>query len=220
MSYLTDVIGILKNVLSEHSEQLAFENQPWYCYSEGHSGHTFYFKSDGKLLVIEPKGETRVGQWELLPNIDAILITYQEHHLTLQRQFSDRAIMCFIKGEEPYYFVNSRKLDEAAVTVARAFLEDYIKKMLEKEEEKKRERKRQVQLERLALEESLEEAEVEMFGEEARSSISYERTQEGDMDEEEMDEVSESDITKVIQYFLIFGFAGLCFYLWMSGYFH
>ena len=131
MSYLTDVISSLKNAMSEHSEQMAFENQPWFCYSEGHSGHTFYFKSDGKLLVIEPSGVTHIGHWELLPNIDSILIKYQEHHLTLLRQFWDRAIMCFVKGDQPYYFVNSRKLDEASVTVARVFLEGYISKILE-----------------------------------------------------------------------------------------
>ena len=200
--------------MSEHSEQMAFENQPWFCYSEGHSGHTFYFKSDGKLLVIEPSGVTHIGHWELLPNIDSILIKYQEHHLTLLRQFWDRAIMCFVKGDQPYYFVNSRKLDEASVTVARVFLEGYISKILEIEEAKKREQERQFELESLALEQSLEEAEVEMFGESARRTTSYDRSPGKDLVD-----ISQSDKAKVMVYFLIFGLGGLLYYLWISGFF-
>ena len=193
---------------------MAFENQPWFCYSEGHSGHTFYFKSDGKLLVIEPSGVTHIGHWELLPNIDSILIKYQEHHLTLLRQFWDRAIMCFVKGDQPYYFVNSRKLDEASVTVARVFLEGYISKILEIEEAKKREQERQFELESLALEQSLEEAEVEMFGENARRTTSYDRSPGKDLVD-----ISQSDKAKVMVYFLIFGLGGLLYYFWISGFF-
>ena len=133
MSYLSDTIIKLKGIASEHSEQLAFVDQPWVCVSGGKILYTYYFKSDGELLIIEPSSDTRMGKWELLSNIDSILVHEGDRHYTLKRQFIDRAIMYFWKGEDQYLFVNENKVDEAQKTVI-AFAEEYIKKLIEQTE--------------------------------------------------------------------------------------
>ena len=129
MSYLSDVILRLNNLSAEHSQRIAFQNQPWICCSGAHEGQTFYFQGDGKLLIIKDGGETKIASWQHLKNMNAILITDEGIHLTLKRQFWDRAIMAFLGGDEPFYFVNSSKLEEASMT-ARAFLESHVKELL------------------------------------------------------------------------------------------
>jgi len=62
----------LKGITSEHSDQLAFIDQPWVNIIDGKVRATYYFKHDEELLVIESTGITRKGTWELLPNIDSI----------------------------------------------------------------------------------------------------------------------------------------------------
>lgn len=126
MSYLTDFVGKLKSVASEHSEQLAFVDQPWVQIQENREAtQTYYFKKDGELVVIERDGNTHVGKWEMLANVDAILIHYADFHLTLKRHFMDRAIMVFFKGEEPFLFINENKLDQANHTV-QGYLDGYL----------------------------------------------------------------------------------------------
>ena len=128
MSYLTDFVGKLKSVASEHSEQLAFVDQPWVQIQENReAAQTYYFKKGGELIVIERDGNTHVGRWEMLTNIDAILIHYADFHLTLKRHFMDRAIMVFFKGEEPFLFINENKLDQANHTV-QGYLDGYLKR--------------------------------------------------------------------------------------------
>ena len=140
MSFLTDFVGKLKSVASEHSEQLAFVDQPWLQIQENLEVHqTYYFKKGGDLLVIESDGNTKVGRWEMLANIDAVVIHYADIHLTLKRHFMDRAIMVFFKGEEPYLFINENKRDEASLTI-QGYLDGYLKSReeeidLEEEEE-------------------------------------------------------------------------------------
>ena len=129
MSYLSDFASKLKSVAFEHSQQLAFTDQPWVQIQENNEpSQTYYFKKDGELIVIENDGNTHVGRWEMLTNIDAILIHYSDFHLTLKRHFMDRAIMCFFKGKEPFLFVNGNKLDEANNTV-KGYLEGYLKSL-------------------------------------------------------------------------------------------
>jgi hypothetical protein len=133
MSYLSDTIIKLKGIASEHSEKLAFVDQPWVRVSEGKVLYTYYFKSDGELLVIEPNSDTHMGKWELLSNIDSILVQDEDRHYTMKRRFIDRAIMYFWKGEDQYLFVNENKVHEAKKTVI-AFAEQYIKELIDQTE--------------------------------------------------------------------------------------
>ena len=80
-----------------------------------------------------PNSDTRMGKWELLSNIDSILVQDEDRHYTMKRQFIDRAIMYFWKGEDQYLFVNENKVDEAKKTVI-AFAEQYIKELIDQTE--------------------------------------------------------------------------------------
>ena len=129
MSYFTDTIAKLKGITSEHSDQLAFIDHPWVNIIDGKVRATYYFKHDEELLVIESTGITRKGTWELLPNIDSILIQYGEKNQTLKRVFIDRAIMVFEFGDEKHLYVNSNKVEEANKSLI-SFYEDHIEKQL------------------------------------------------------------------------------------------
>ena len=125
---LKEIIERVKQYSMELADQQVFINQPWVLCNEEQQNNIYYFQDDNILLVIEPNGNTVVGKWKLLKNVDALMVTYKDHNWTLKRRFIDRCILIFTKGDEHFLFYNQDKEEEVEKKLIG--FENYLEQLL------------------------------------------------------------------------------------------
>ena len=130
---LKEIIERAKKFSKELADQQVFINQPWVLCNEVQQNNIYYFQEDQTLLVIEPSGNTVVGTWKLLKNIDALMVTYENHNWTLNRRFIDECILIFTKGDEHFLFYNQNKEEEVGKKLIE--FENYLERLIKKDDD-------------------------------------------------------------------------------------
>jgi len=125
---LKEIIERVKQYSMELADQQVFINQPWVLCNEEQQNNIYYFQDDNTLLVIEPNGNTVVGKWKLLKNVDALMVTYKDHNWTLKRRFIDRCILIFTKGDDHFLFYNQNNEEEVGGKLIE--FEHYLERLL------------------------------------------------------------------------------------------